>query len=303
MPSLLSTAWLEFYKEVKGNDWPELVTTEEEILELPNDVLKELIFTFLQPNVQIHTPVQFNSKLQKLSELNTKQTNNEDYYHKDLPASTSLVLQVNDIKVFYESSQDGGGTTFGRRYPHVIKELYGNRVFENCFEWCSGPGFIGFELLSENICNNLYLADIYKPALNNVNKTIDRLPSKYQNKVHSTQIKGIKDLPADWKFDLIVANPPHWNNTVATLLELGYLESRTSLDSNWDLHREFFKNIANHLNDNAVILLLENSHASGPDTFKSMIEQANLSIKECYFESSADLQNFYYIEIEKQKDY
>ena len=238
--------------------------------------------------------------IRRLSEVKLQVTNNGDYYNDTSSLDLDSLLYVNDIKIFYSPRLDGGGTYFGRRYPHVIREIYGDRHFENCFEWCSGPGFIGFELLSEDICSNLFLADIYQPALLAVDKTISSLPSHYQNKVHRTQIKGIADLPADWKFDLVVANPPHWNPNTGAFITNVKLRGRLAEDLDWNVHREFFNNIGPHLNENAVILLQEHSYASGPDMFRPLIEEAGLKIKECYFENTRkDLLDFYYLEVVK----
>jgi hypothetical protein len=292
MSDRLNKQWLEFYEAIKGRDWP-IVLTEDDIQNLPRNILKEIIFRFLKSNtldLDVHN-------LQKLSNLNSIKIENDQYYQENPLLNTNFELTINDINIFYNPLLDGGGTTFGRRYPYVIKEIYGNRIFKNCFEWCSGPGFIGFELLSENICDNLFLADIYQPALTAIDKTIMNLPAKYQNKVCNAHIKGIADLPADWKFDLVVSNPPHWNANLGTFITTISHNDRICLDQGWNLHREFFNHIAPHLNDNAVILLQEQSYASGPNMFKSMIEQAGLKLKDCYFEN--ELPDFYYLEVEK----
>jgi 16S rRNA G966 N2-methylase RsmD len=234
--------------------------------------------------------------IQKLSELSSKETTNEEYFYEDRLLNIDTYMKVNDIKVFYSHELDGGGTSFGRRYLPVIKEIYGDRHFANCFEWCSGPGFIGFELLSANVCSDLFLADIYLPALDAVDTTVRNLPDKYKNKVHTAQIKGIADLPADWKFDLVVANPPHFNHNNGNFITT-IRHDRLSQDLDWKIHREFFNNIGPHLNDNAVILLQECSHTSGPGMFQPMIEEAGLKLKECYFEKQ--FTKYYYLEVQK----
>jgi methylase of polypeptide subunit release factors len=235
--------------------------------------------------------------IQKLSDVKLEKIDNSQYYDQVVSLDLDAVFKVNDIKVFYSPSLDGGGTRFGRRYPHVIKEIYGDKLFKNCFEWCSGPGFIGFELLSEDICDNLFLADIYQPALAAVDKTVANLSKKYEDRVHSAHIKGIADLPVDWKFDLVVANPPHLNHNLGAFITNVKLRDRLGQDLDWNIHREFFNHIGPHLNENAVILLQEHSFASGPIMFKSMIEEAGLKIKECYYEK--DFRDYYYLEVEK----
>lgn len=236
--------------------------------------------------------------VEKLSESILEEKDNSLYFYDNDSMKLDTTWIINDIKVFYSPKLDGGGTRFGRRFLHVIREIYGNRFFKNCFEWCSGPGFIGFELLSEDICDNLFLADIYPPAIASINKTVANLSKNYQGKVHSAHIRGIADLPNDWKFDLIVANPPHHNHNTGSFITYVKKRSRKSHDLDWNIHREFFKNIRSHLNDDGVILLQENSTASGPDMFRPMIEEAGLKIKECYFERQ--FWDEYYIEITKQ---
>ncbi len=303
MSAKLNYDWLEFYQIIKGADWPNC-QTEEDIINLPEHILKNIIFNFLKVNDNIS---ERKFKVCKMSNLKTKQIENLQFYQKNPQLDISAELLINDIKIFYESSLDGGGTSFGRRYPYIIKEIYRDRIFENCFEWCAGPGFTGFELLSENICNNLFLADIYQPALTAINKTVTNLPAKYQNKVHSAQIKGIADLPAEWKFDLVVANPPMYNSSAGAFITSITPNDRIYIDQDWNLHREFFNHIVPHLNDNAVILILEHAFASGPDMFNSMIREAGLRIKDCYYENArskdsylSQFLDFYFIEIVKQ---
>lgn len=238
-------------------------------------------------------------KLKKLSSAPQITTNNQDYFTQNDPIEFDLQWVINDIEVYYHRWLNGGGNSFGTRYPAVINEIYNYHRFKNCFEWCAGPGFIGFNLLSAQICEQLYLADIYPPALLAIDKTVKNLPVKYQDTVHSAHIKGIQDLPKSWKFDLVVSNPPHWNpiDTMFTSMKPDPM-NRISVDTGWKIHKEFFSHIGSHLADDAVILLQEHSHASGPEMFKSIIEESGLTITDCYWEEDKD--NFYYLEV-KQK--
>jgi hypothetical protein len=60
------------------------------------------------------------------------------------------------LSVFYHSWMDGGGTWFGQEYVDVIRDRYPGRVFERCYEWCSGPGYIGFNILDHGLCGSLF---------------------------------------------------------------------------------------------------------------------------------------------------
>jgi len=218
---------------------------------------------------------------------------------RHLNESTALTFnqtfQAHTITVHYHGALDGGGTTFGQRYSHVLAELYPGREFANCFEWCSGPAFIGFDLLSRNICENLYVSEIYEPAIASIQQTIKENAQVCQNHVFYHQAGGISDLPRDWRFDLVVGNPPHWNSESESLIGKIAFTDRLCADHNWQLHKEFFDNIRQHLNPGAVILLQESSYASGPDSFKQFVESNGMSISNCYWES--DNHSFWYLEI------
>ena len=74
------------------------------------------------------------------------------------------------LNVYYDSWMEGGGTWFGQEYIELIKQRY-TRTFEKCYEWCSGPGFIGFGILDHELCKKVCLSDIYEPAINQAVKT------------------------------------------------------------------------------------------------------------------------------------
>ena len=51
-----------------------------------------------------------------------------------------------DIRVHFKKHLDGGGRTFGQDLVTFL-ELHGMPQQQRVFEWCAGPGFIGFSLL------------------------------------------------------------------------------------------------------------------------------------------------------------
>lgn len=81
-----------------------------------------------------------------------------------------------------------------------------NRVFTNTFEWCSGPGFIGFALLEAGLTENLVLADISEDAMACAKQTVDHNP-KIKERVHYYVSDNMKSIPKSEKFDLVVGNP------------------------------------------------------------------------------------------------
>lgn len=205
-------------------------------------------------------------------------------------------LANNDITVYFENNLNGGGRSFGSDMHEIVRQLYPNTVFDNCFEWCSGPGYIGFEILSHGICNNLWLGDIYRPSISAVEKTIANLPAKYKDKVSAIHLHCVDVIPDTLKFNLIVANPPHWNTLGETIASKIKFLDRVSADVGWEIHKNFFAQIKKNLAPGGIILLLESSYASGPDSFKEFIEQSGLKITRVFWKEDAS--DFYYLEIQ-----
>ena len=207
------------------------------------------------------------------------------------------------ITVFYDSCMEGGGTWFGQDYLEVIRNRYPNQRFDKCYEWCSGPGFIGFALLDNGLCQNLCCSDIFEPAIERVNETKNFPPNNCADRVSAYATGSVGGLPEHEQFDLVVANPPH------------YLEcpgddnyQRIAVDINWQAHQDFFKHIKQHLTPDGVILLQENMAGSlkGIAEFEPFITSNGLEITDWfksdkYFDSDGPTQ-IYYIEIRHTKN-
>ncbi|MBU1996589.1 MAG: hypothetical protein KKF78_05490, partial [Candidatus Omnitrophica bacterium] len=51
-------------------------------------------------------------------------------------------IKYKDICVYFMDYLNGGGSGFGQQYLRVLKERVG--IVEHIYEFCAGPGFIGF---------------------------------------------------------------------------------------------------------------------------------------------------------------
>lgn len=210
-----------------------------------------------------------------------------------------MEFNASGIQVYYDSWMDGGGTWFGQEYVNIIQQRYPNRIFDRCYEWCSGPGYIGFNILANKLCQGLTLSDMYESAIHDAVAATVRA-NRLQDIVSSYVGSSLSVLPKHEQFDLVVANPPH------------YLEcpgddnyQRIAVDHNWQAHQDFFNHIGQHLTDNGVILLQENQAGSlnGVEDFRPFIESNGLKITDYfrstkYYDSNGPTQ-IYYIEISK----
>lgn len=177
-----------------------------------------------------------------------------------------LTVRFNDIHVFHSAELHGGGTTHGQQFIPVIRELFGkvSRVFETC----AGPGYIGFSVLSEKLCDSLCLSDINPLAIEAIKHTIDA--NSLEDRVSYFLSDGMKDVPDSERFDLVILNPPHFSG--------GVTRGIIANDTDWLMHERFYSDIAGYLTPDGSILVIENYHGSSEQDFVSMIENAGLTI-------------------------
>ena len=171
------------------------------------------------------------------------------------------------VRVHYMKHLDGGGSTFGQDYIPLLKE-WGMPRQGRAFEWCSGPGFIGFSLLGHGLCETLCLADINPQAVEACRRTIE--DNRLGARVAVYHSDNLASIPANEKWDLVVSNPPHFVDYL-----IGDLRGH---DPDWRIHRGFYADIGKHLNPGGVLVLQENNRGSTAETFREMIEAAGLAI-------------------------
>jgi methylase of polypeptide subunit release factors len=207
-----------------------------------------------------------------------------------------------NLVVYYTQEMDGGGTWFGQEYVPVIQQRYPGRVFERAYEWCSGPGFIGYALLDHGICKSICFSDIYDPAVEMARWT-SRLPiNACESQVTAYLFRDLALMPVTEQFDLVVANPPHNPSGDAETLTI-VDNTRIEQDPDWAGHQNFFCNIKQHLSPDGIILLQENAVGSSAEQFKPWIESAGLRITDVFASPNwctDEPTQIYYIEIQHQ---
>ena len=190
------------------------------------------------------------------------------------------------VRVHYMKHLDGGGAWFGQDYIPLLKS-WGVPKQGRIFEWCAGPGFIGFSLLGHGLCETLCLADINPQAVDACRRTIE--DNKLGGRVTVYHSDNLASIPASEKWDLVVSNPPHFVDYL-----VGDLRAH---DPDWRIHRGFYAAAGKHLNPGGVLVLQENNRGSTPETFRAMIEESGLAIifvHACAPERTPD-DRFYYI--------
>lgn len=178
------------------------------------------------------------------------------------------VTQYHGLKLAWRQELSGGGRGFGQDFIPVVEHLFGrvNRLYE----FCAGPGYIGFALLARDLCDHLVLSDVNPQALDMARETV-RL-NDLGDKVTIYESDGLNDIPADERWDLVISNPPHYPFQV---------KDEPSLildDPDWQMHRDFFGRVGAFLAPGASVLFLENSEGAPPEDFMPMLADGGLSL-------------------------
>lgn len=179
------------------------------------------------------------------------------------------IVQYKNIAVSFLPDLDGGGRGFGQEYIRVVKERIGK--VGHVFEYCAGPGFIGFSLLAHGLCDRLTLADINPDACGVCEETIRN--NNLQRKVSVFHSNCLDNIPENEKWDLVVSNPPHWPAS-----EAEYNNDIKMYDPDLKIHKNFYRDIHKFLKPNGTLLIQENGRGTRPEDFFQMIEENNFEI-------------------------
>jgi Methylase of polypeptide chain release factors len=188
------------------------------------------------------------------------------------------------IRVYYEPELDGGGTTFGQMYVPILRRL---GLGGSCYEPFSGPAFIGFSLLGAGVCDELVVSDVNPKAIDYVKLTVKL--NGLDDRVRYYTSSLLEDIPRDLKFDLVIANPPHFKDrSFCRKYGCSDIAILKTLDRGFKMHRDFYHGIAGYLKPNGNVVLVENSEGSSPEDFIPMITESGLRYKGTIKPSSED---------------
>lgn len=205
-------------------------------------------------------------------------------------------IRYGDIEVHYKRFLDGGGSWFGQDYIRFFRNRNMPKQ-QRLFEWCAGPGFIGFSLLAHGLCETLCLADVTGGAVRAARLTVRR--NGLDDRVSVYRSDNLEQIPPHERWNVIVGNPPH---LVAPLgsEDLGNLDQdwhTRNYDRDWHLHRAFFRDVTRFLAPGGAIVLQEANEGSTAEMFRPMVETAGLqivSVENCRGRLTQE-PNFYFI--------
>jgi len=180
-----------------------------------------------------------------------------------------------DIRVYYAPELDGGGTSFGQMFVPVLRRL---GLGGSCYEPFSGPAFIGFSLLGAGICDELVVSDVNPRVINYVKLTTEF--NGLSDRVRYYVSNLLENIPSDLRFDLVIANPPHFRD-LSFCSKYGCDDTNIlkTMDKDFALHRAFYHGIVDYLRPGGSVVFVENSEASSPEDFKKMITESGLRFR------------------------
>lgn len=168
----------------------------------------------------------------------------------------ALTWPVGDWQVRYRPELDGAGSRIAPAFADCVAALATRPVYEHAFEWCAGPGFIGFTLLRRGLVRRLTLCDVNPAAIACVAATVEA--HGLADRVRYAVGPDLTPLGPDDRFDLVVANPP--NFYALNPRHPRYPALRDDLrpnDPGWRVHRAFYRGIAGHLTADAQLFVSE----------------------------------------------
>ena len=172
------------------------------------------------------------------------------------------VVSYNGTIVFDRPDLHGGGLSWGQDFPRVLLRLGIGRC-PTMFEFCSGPGYIGFLLMALGWCETLVLADV-NPAATGAAE----LTSRYNGlgeKVRVYQSDVLDDIPETERWDLVVSNPPHFSSPSNPDDDL------RAIDPDWNVHSRFYASVKKFMRPGGRVVMMENAYGSSTELFEPMI--------------------------------
>jgi predicted RNA methylase len=190
----------------------------------------------------------------------------------DPTAQTEVRIHERDgVRIRYTNELAGGGQEFGDDAIDYIERVIG--PVDRAFEWCAGPGFLGYSLLGRGLCRSLCLADINPKSVAISKETMEH--NGLSGRVSVVSSDCLDDIPNTEQWDLVIGNPP-WSKTSTFYPTWG--EPIKYLDVGLQLHRRFFRDVRKFLRPNAQLVLLESYLCTSMEDFRPLLEEYGLTV-------------------------
>jgi Methyltransferase small domain len=173
-------------------------------------------------------------------------------------------VSYHGLLVFDREDLNGGGLWQAQNYSRALLEL-GVGPCERVFDFCSGPGYIGYYLLASGYCKTLAMSDINPVAMD-----VARYTASYNRieDIVSTYISDVlQQIPESEKWDLVVGNLPIPERDVSLASNI------VDYDVSGTLHQRFYGSVGKFMKPGGLILMLNTRKDSSPEYFRPMIEE------------------------------
>jgi len=183
-------------------------------------------------------------------------------------------IDCGGIEVAHLANLDGGGPRTWPDFVRMTKEHVG--PVNHAYEWCAGPGYIGFALLGSGLCEKLTVADINPDAVAACRETVRR--NGLEDRVNVYLSDNLAGIPATEKWDLIIGDPPHFPAPLQRHIDDGFV--LRSVDHDWNVHRGFFGTVKQHTKPGTHLLLSESRVAGdNEELIVGMVENAGFELQ------------------------
>jgi hypothetical protein len=194
------------------------------------------------------------------------------------------------VSVLYTQDINGGGIRLVDDYVNFIKDRYGH--VEDLFEWCAGPGYLGYAMLAHNVTDRLCLADVNPKAVHYAKRT--REENCLEDRVQVYLSNNMDRIPEHENWDIVIGNPPHYGGSFDYFSAI----DRRGWDKDWHIHRQFFDQVGSHLKPEGRPCIMEwedhkVDHASTPELFGPMLEEDGFMLEDAI--TCKEIADHYYL--------
>lgn len=179
------------------------------------------------------------------------------------PDGFAPAVAYHGLLVFDREDLNGGGLWYAQDFSRAMLH-FGIGKCERIFDFCAGPGYIGYYLFASGYCRTLALADINPQATDVARHTAHYNGIEDVVKVYTSDV--LDQIPPTEKWDLVVANSPVVPGSEVNSTNI------IDYDISGTLHRRFYASVKQFMNPGGLILTLHTRCDSSPEYFRPLIE-------------------------------